>query len=263
MAETRTTGEAAKAQPTGFDLAGLNVLIIGDAQGIGRAVAETCAAQRADLILADLDAPAGIARRLEGKHGRTVRDFACNIADRGAVDKLAADLDQSGIAPDCVAVIAGITRYRDWIKASPEEWDDDTNAIFDVNLRGPINAARAFLPGMRQRKWGRFVMVGSLAGRMGGVTSQAHYVASKGGVHAMVRMFGLQSARDGVLVNAVAPGPTQTSMTEGRNLDVSNFPIGRVLDPDEIAWPIAFLLSPACSGMVGTILDVNGGIHFS
>lgn len=98
---------------------------------------------------------------------------------------------------------------------------------------------------------------------MGGVTSQPHYVASKGGVHALIRLFALQCAGDGVLVNGVAPGPTRTSMTENRELDVSKFPIKRILEPEEVAWPITFLLSPASAGMVGAIVDVNGGIYFA
>lgn len=249
--------------PSGFDLTSLTVLVIGAAHGIGRAVAETCAAQGARLVLADIEEPSGPARILEHRYETDIVTRACNIADRGTVDALAGELAGSGLSPQSIALTAGVTRYNDWISSEPETWEEDVNLIFDVNMRGPINVARAFLPAMQASGWGRLVLVGSMAGRMGGVTSQPHYVASKGGVHALTRLLAAKYARAGVLVNAVAPGPTRTQMTEGRAIDVQAYPLGRLLEPDDIAWPITFLLSPACAGMVGCVLDVNGGVTYS
>jgi NAD(P)-dependent dehydrogenase (short-subunit alcohol dehydrogenase family) len=250
-------------RPNGFSLEGLKILVIGAQQGIGRAVAETCAAQGASLILADVEEPSGPARIIESRHSAPIVTKACDISDREAVEMLAAELDTSGLSPNAVALTAGVTRYNDWIDADPATWDADTDAIFNVNMRGPINVARTFLPRMQAAGWGRLVLVGSIAGRMGGVTSQPHYVASKGGVHAMTRLLESKYAGSGVLVNAVAPGPTRTQMTEGRDIATAGIPLGRLLEPVDIAWPITFLLAPACAGMVGAVLDVNGGIVFS
>lgn len=247
----------------GFDLKGVTVLVIGAQQGIGKSVAETCAAQGARLVLADVEEPSGPARILESRFETRIATRACDIADRAAVDALAEGLEADGLAPNAVALTAGVTRYNDWIDSDPETWEQDVDLIFNVNMRGPINVARAFLPRMQAAGWGRFVLVGSIAGRMGGVTSQPHYVASKGGVHAMTRLLAAKYARSGVLVNAVAPGPTRTQMTEGRDINAEGYPLGRLLEPEDIAWPITFLLSPACAGMVGTVLDVNGGIVYS
>jgi NAD(P)-dependent dehydrogenase (short-subunit alcohol dehydrogenase family) len=250
-------------KPAGFSLEGLKVLVVGAEQGIGRSVAETCAAQGATLILADMEEPFGPARVIESKYDTTIVTKSCDIADRAQVEAMAAELDAEGLGPNAVALTAGVTRYNDWIDTDPEAWEADVDAIFNVNMRGPINIARAFLPRMQAAGWGRLVLVGSIAGRMGGVTSQPHYAASKGGVHAMTRLLASKYAGSGVLVNAVAPGPTRTRMTEGRDINDTGFPLGRLLEPDDIAWPITFLLSPASSGMVGVILDVNGGIVFS
>ncbi len=250
-------------KPAGFDLAGLTVMVIGAQQGIGRAVSEVCAAQGANLILADVDEPAGTARVIESRFGITIATKAFDIADRSAVDAVMAGLETEGRMPNAVALTAGVTRYNDWIASDTALWDQDVDLIFDVNMRGPINVARAVLPRMEQAGWGRLVLVGSIAGRMGGLTSQPHYVASKGGVHAVTRLLASQYAGAGVLVNAVAPGPTRTQMTEGRDISTDGFPLGRILEPEDIAWPIAFLLSPAAAGMVGVVLDVNGGIVFS
>jgi 3-oxoacyl-[acyl-carrier protein] reductase len=247
----------------GFDLQGLNVLVLGAQQGIGRSVAETCAAQGATLVLADIEEPSGPARVIESKNDTTIVTKACDIADRAAVDALAVELDAEGLSPNAVALTAGVTRYNDWIDSDADTWERDVDQIFNVNMRGPMNVARAFLPRMQAAGWGRLVLVGSIAGRMGGLTSQPHYVASKGGVHAMTRLLASKFAGSGVLVNAVAPGPTRTQMTEGREVNEKAIPIGRLLEPEDIAWPITFLLSPASAGMVGVVLDVNGGVVFS
>jgi 3-oxoacyl-[acyl-carrier protein] reductase len=249
--------------PGGFDLSGLTVLVIGAQQGIGRSVGETCAAQGATLILADIEEPFGPARVIENRFRTTVAAKACDIADRAAVEAMAAALDAEGLSPNAVALTAGVTRNNDWIEADADIWEQDVDQIFNVNLRGPMNVARAFLPRMRAAGWGRMVLIGSIAGRMGGVASQPHYVASKGGVHAMTRLLAAKYAGAGVLVNAVAPGPTKTRMSEGRAIDTSAFPLGRLLEPEDIAWPITFLLSPAAAGMVGVVMDVNGGVAFS
>ena len=254
---------AETGKPAGFDLAGLTVMIIGAQQGIGRSVSEVCAAQGARLVLADVEEPAGTARVIESRYGISVVTKACDIVDRTAVEAIAAELDAEGMTPNGVALTAGVTRYNDWISSDPDVWQQDVELIFNVNICGPINVARAFLPRMESSGWGRLVLIGSIAGRMGGVTSQPHYVASKGGVHAITRLLASKYAGGGVLVNAVAPGPTRTQMTEGRQINTGAYPLGRILEPDDIAWPVAFLLSPASSGMVGAVLDVNGGIVFS
>lgn len=92
------------------------------------------------------------------------------------------------------------------------------------------------------------------------VRASPHYVASGGGVNSMMKWLTRRAAPDGVRINAIAPGPVQTPMTTGQSFDALGIPLGRVAQPDEIAWPIAFLCSSASSYMTGNILDVNGGV---
>ena len=132
-----------------------------------------------------------------------------------------------------------------------------------VNLHGPIHFARAYLPGMAERRHGRMVLIGSVAGRIGGVKASAHYVASKGGLHALVKWLARRGAPHDVLVNGIAPGVIETEMTRGQRIDPAQVPLGRNGRPEEIAWPIAFLCSPAASYITGTVLDVNGGLYMS
>ena len=248
---------------TGFDLSGLNVLVIGAELGIGRAVAWACAKQGANLTLADLAAPDALAAEIAAAHGSSVSAKAVDVTDRAAVEALSAALDASGTSPDCLALTAGVIKYGKWLEQDPDDWEQDFRDLSDINVKGPINVARAFLPGMQARGWGRFVLCGSIAGRMGGLMAEPHYAASKGAVHALTRWLSLRYAKDGVSVNAVAPGAVATRMTEGMDIDPARVPLGRKLTPDEIAWPITYLLSPAASGMVGAVMDVNGGVIFS
>ena len=129
-----------------------------------------------------------------------------------------------------------------------------------VNLKAPLQLARAVMPGMAARSGGRIVLVGSVAGRIGGLIAGPHYVASKGGLHALVKWLAQRGGPQNVLVNGVAPASTDPAMTAGQPVDLTRIPLRRKSRPDEIAWPIAFLCSPAASYICGTVLDVNGGV---
>ena len=116
-----------------------------------------------------------------------------------------------------------------------------------VNLLGSLHFARALLPGMVERGWGRMVFVGSLAGRMGGLIASPHYVASKGGLLAVVKWLARKGAPHGVAVNGVAPASVRTPLMADRPVDLARIPAGRMAEPEEVAWPIAFLCSDAAS----------------
>ena len=107
---------------------------------------------------------------------------------------------------------------------------------------------------------GNIVLVGSVAGRTGGtsVSTPPDYSASKGAVHALVKWLSRNAVSQGVLVNAVAPGPVETPMTRGFTM-APQLPMQRMGRPEELAWPIAFLCTAAASYFSGAVLDVNGG----
>jgi 3-oxoacyl-[acyl-carrier protein] reductase len=132
--------------------------------------------------------------------------------------------------------------------------------MMDVNVRLPLTLTAAAIDHMAEHSGGSIVLVGSVAGRTGGTSPNTppDYAASKGAVHTLVKWLSRQAIGRGVLVNGVAPGPVQTPMTTGFTLG-AQLPLGRLGRPEELAWPIAFLCTPAASYFSGAILDVNGG----
>jgi NAD(P)-dependent dehydrogenase (short-subunit alcohol dehydrogenase family) len=234
-------------------LASRNVLVIGADGGIGRATARVLASLGARLFLADLAPPAPLAAELAGA-GAEATPIACDVRSREAIE---AAVRAAG-DPDVLVYLAAIARFdEDW---GDPGWDDVFDDVIAVNLRGAVQAARAAMPGMAARGWGRIVLVGSLAGKSGGLIAGAHYTASKGGLHALVKWLARRGGPDNVLVNGVAPASTITPMMEGRPVDLRNIPLGRMSHPEEIAWPIAFLCSDAASYITGAVIDVNGGV---
>jgi NAD(P)-dependent dehydrogenase (short-subunit alcohol dehydrogenase family) len=240
---------------SGFDLTGRRVLITGAAGGIGAATARVCASLAAALLLVDQRPTERLAEELRAA-GAAAQAFACDVASRSEVEALAASTGPV----DALVLAAGLCPWDDWQDLG---WDEVFDQVMAVNLHGPIHCARAYMPGMIERRSGRMVLVGSVAGRMGGLIASAHYVASKGGLHALVKWLARRGAPHGVLVNGIAPGAIDTEMTRGQPIDPAHIPLGRKGEAEEVAGPIAFLCSPAASYLTGTVLDVNGGLYMN
>lgn len=237
-----------------FDPSGERVLVTGAASGIGAATARICASLGAELLLLDRADCGAVAETIAAAGGRA-QAWQVDVADRAAVEAVAAAAGRV----DALVASAALCPWDDWLD---EGWDEVFQRVMAVNLLGPLNFARALLPGMIERRHGRIVLVGSLAGRMGGLIAAPHYVASKGGLHALVKWLARRAAPH-VVVNGVAPASVETAMMQDRPVDLGRIPLGRMAAADEVAWPIAFLCSAAASYVVGTVLDVNGGVYMS
>ncbi|MGM7697792.1 SDR family NAD(P)-dependent oxidoreductase [Microbacterium sp. A84] len=237
-------------------LAGKVAVITGGAGGIGRKVAEALEARGAKVYLLDLNKPSG---------DHDSRPFlACDVSSFGsvstAINLVVAVAGRVDIAVGCAGVVSGTGLL---------DLDDDENKlILDVNLLGFINLLRAVVPPMQKQGGGKVVALGSVASRIGGVKSGPVYVAAKAGVAGVVKWAAKTYGPDGILVNAVAPGPVLTSMWEGLNggqleEDATGYPLGRLGRPEDIAEPIAFLAGPESNWITGQTLDINGGSYFS
>jgi 3-oxoacyl-[acyl-carrier protein] reductase len=148
-----------------------------------------------------------------------------------------------------------------------ETSDDEWRRLLSVNLDGAFYLARAVLPDMKDRGWGRIVNISSLAMKTGGLTAGTSYTASKGGLTALTLSIAREAAPFGVTVNGVAPAYIKTPMItdfldeaqQARLLE--QIPVGRFCEAEEVAHVVRFLVSPLSGFITGEIVDINGGLH--
>ncbi len=235
-------------------LAGKRVLLTGAASGIGRATAGLLARLGAELVLADvspLDDVAQDARR----GGAAVTTRIGDLANDDFLQALARE-DAIFAFANCAAVFS-----RDGWRSDLSD-EDRFSLLMRINVRAPMVLGDALIDRLGSRGGGFIVLVGSAAGRNGGGIAGGtpmDYAASKGAVHTLVRSLSRRGVGQNVLVNGVAPGPVDTPLAQGLPFAPSALPLGRMGRAEEIAWPIAFLCSPAASYISGAVLDVNGG----
>jgi acetoacetyl-CoA reductase len=162
---------------------------------------------------------------------------------------------------DVVVNNAGITRDAPLQKMDFDAW----NEVIRVNLGGCFNMAKATFGGMRERKWGRIVCIGSINGQAGQY-GQVNYAAAKSGIHGFTKALAQEGAKYGVTVNSIAPGYIDTEMVAAvppQVLEkiVAKIPVGRLGHAEEIARGVAFLCSEDASFITGSTLSINGGQH--
>ncbi len=183
-----------------------------------------------------------------------VSDFeAC----KAGIEKIEAELGPV----DVLVNNAGITRDGTIHKMSPEMWQD----VMDTNLGSCFNMCRNVIEGMRSRKFGRIVNIGSINGQAGQY-GQVNYAAAKSGIHGFTKALAQEGARAGITVNAIAPGYIDTDMVAAVPADVldkikQRIPVGRLGDASEIARGVLFLVADEGGFITGSTLSINGGQH--
>jgi NAD(P)-dependent dehydrogenase (short-subunit alcohol dehydrogenase family) len=243
-------------------LVGQLALVTGAGNGNGRAIALGLAAHGADVVVTDIDdnAAAQTAGAIEST-SRRAWHHRLDVTDAAACGKLA---DMIGSQAGDVSILinnAGII-IREGIDAerAAEKW----RRVLDVNLNGAFNVTHAFLPALRAR-CGSVVNLCSIASFIA-VGDTIGYSPSKGGVKMLTQALARELARDGVRVNALAPGLIETAMTEGTRNDPARLagvlgrtPLGRMGQPEELVGPVVFLVSGMASYVNGVTLPVDGG----
>jgi NAD(P)-dependent dehydrogenase (short-subunit alcohol dehydrogenase family) len=237
------------------------VVVTGGGKGIGRAVVMKFAALGDDVVALGRDETA--LRRL-GSGG--IRTFVCDITDEDAVTQTFAEIE----TVDVLVNNAGIAESAPLARTSLSSW----LAHFDVNVTGGFLCMRAVVPGMRERAHGVIVTIASTNGRIGTPYTSA-YTASKHAAVGLTRAVASELAGTGVRVNAVCPTFVRTDMTRrsierivestGRTPEESEdalahlSPLGRLLEPEEIADTIAYLASDAAASITGQTVVMDGG----
>jgi 3-oxoacyl-[acyl-carrier protein] reductase len=239
------------------------VLITGAAGGIGSATARLFAAEGAAVALFDRngDGVKQLAAELSlGDHAM------CGAMDVRNYDEFSDAIEKTerhfgGL--DFIVNVAGGGSRQTLASMSVEDW----HGIVDLNLTGPFNSIKAGAPALRRRGGGAIVTVGSLAGLRMSMNNGVSYTAAKAGVLGLTRHAAFELGRDNIRVNAVLPGPVLTPQMKAKISAETlarvptELPLGRWVQPEEVAAPILFFCSPMSSACTGTYVVIDCGQH--
>jgi 2-dehydro-3-deoxy-L-rhamnonate dehydrogenase (NAD+) len=241
-----------------IDLKGRVAVVTGGAQGIGYAVAERFIASGAKAVLWDIDE--ALLAKAQATLGNAASTARVELTDAAAVQAATQAALKQHDRIDILVNNAGITggNAPTW-ELSPEMW----RRTIDVNLVAPYLTCHAIAPVMIKAGYGRIVNVASVAGKEGNPNA-SHYSASKAGLIALTKSLAKELATKNILVNAVSPAAAKTAIFEQmtqQHIDymLAKIPMGRFVEPHEIAAAIAWLASEDCSFTTGSVLDLSGG----
>ncbi len=250
-------------------------LITGASRGMGRSIALAFAAEGADVAITGRSSQELQSLKDEiGRVGVRCVSIVADLAERGAAQAVFAQTTSALGTIDILVNNAGIGSSADpkpVIDFDDEFWE---RSLY-VNLTVPYLLCKKVLPAMVARNYGRIIQIASIAGKVGTLHGAA-YAASKHGLLGLTRTLAMETARQGITVNAICPGPVHTLMNDKRiaydaqrlgksviDVAASSTPIGRRLEPDEIAPLAVYLASREASVITGQAINIDGGALMS
>ena len=233
-------------------------IVTGGTRGIGEAIS---------IALKDMGMQvaanyAGNDERARAFSDRTgIAAYKWDVADFNACQEGVRKVETDLGAVEVLVNNAGITRDSTMKRMDRAKWQE----VIDVNLGGCFNMAKAVFEAMAGRGYGRIVNIGSINGQAGQY-GQVNYAAAKSGIHGFTKALAQEGARNGVTVNAIAPGYIDTDMVAAVPEDVlgkivARIPVGRLGKAQEIARGVAFLVDENAGFITGSTLSINGGQH--
>ncbi|TCM83464.1 acetoacetyl-CoA reductase [Rhodovulum steppense] len=234
-------------------------LVTGGSRGIGAAISKALKAAGYS-VAANYAGNDDAAKKFTEETG--IPTYKWNAADyeasKAGIEKVEADLGPI----DVVVANAGITRDAPFHKMTPEQWKE----VIDTNLTGVFNTVHPIWPGMRDRKFGRVIVISSINGQKGQF-GQVNYAATKAGDLGIVKSLAQEGARFGITANAICPGYIATEMVMAvpekvREAIIAQIPAGRLGEPEEIARCVTFLASDESTFVNGSTISANGAQFF-
>jgi len=243
-------------------LKGKVAIITGGGSGIGRATAELFAREGAKVVVADYRTDTGqeAVQAIKDAGGEALF-VKVDVSDSAQVQHMVETaLDAYG-GVDILFNNAGVLLFGTVVDTEEEAW----NRLMSINLNGAYLCSKAVIPRMIERGGGSIINTSSSTGAHDVNANIAAYVTSKGGVTLLTKAMAVDHAKDKVRVNAIAPGPTDTPMLrdnlspEELEVFAATFPMGRLGQPEELAYAVLFLASDEASFVTGAVLAVDGG----
>ena len=240
---------------------GKTALITGAGRGIGKKIAAKLAKFGSDIALADMNPINDDVLKEIEENGTKCLSYKLDVTNVDAVDSVVKKIiDETG-GIHILVNNAGITKDNLFMRMKPEQWLQ----VIDVNLKGVFHVTKSVIRSMVKQHTGRIINISSVVG-FSGNPGQVNYSSTKSGLIGFTKSLSREVGTRGITVNAVAPGFINTAMTQALNESqqqaiLTQIPLGRMGEADDIANAVAFLASEEASYITGTVLHVNGGMY--
>lgn len=237
-------------------------LVTGGTRGIGKAISLELAKEGYDIVV---NSSKDVKENMEvisliKNMGRKCEYIQADVSDFNQVSNMISKVIDKMGGIDVLINNAGITIDKKLEDMTPEMW----NKVIGVNLSGVFNCSQLVIKYMKKCRSGRIINLSSIVGEIGNI-GQSNYSASKGGIIAFTKTIAKEYAKDGITVNSIAPGFIKTQMMEGipkgtLNGIISQIPLGRLGEPEEIAKLVGYLVSDDAKYITGQVININGGL---
>lgn len=252
-------------------IAGRVAMVVGGARGIGYAVARELADAGAKIVVADIRDAEAAATRLAAETRAATFGVGIDIASLGSVEAAFRKAEEVFGAPEILVNTAAVVDDKLFLESRPEDW----RRMVDICLIGAMNLLHVALPPMKAARYGRIVCLASDSARVG-QARLSYYAAAKAGVIALAKSVAQEVGRDGITLNVVSPGATNTELRINRETAMRAemgeekyrrreeqvlrmYPMRRIGEPQDISAAAAFLVSDRASWITGQVVSVNGG----
>jgi NAD(P)-dependent dehydrogenase (short-subunit alcohol dehydrogenase family) len=253
-----------KPIPVSFSIEGKVAVVSGSGRNIGRSIAIELARVGAKVAVNghhDTEALAGTVEQIEALGGKAIPVVA-DIAEPAQAERLVSTAREAFGSVDIIVCNAAIRPFQPLLSITNEDWD----RVVDTNLKSAFVLARTAIPGMIEKRWGRFIQISGMDG-FTGHTNRAHNVVCKAGLHALAKCIGQEFGSSGITANTVAPGwiDTERDWSQYPNVnyeeEVKKIAVRRIGTVTDIAAACVYLASDAGGYISGQVIHANGGWH--